>query len=347
MGTDPLSHYTETATRSAAVVIKSYSTSFGLACWLLGAKERRDIENIYALVRVADEVVDGAAAAAGLGQEAVCAQLDALERETEQALHSGYSTNMVVHAFAGTARRAGIDTALTQPFFASMRTDLSRTTHSPRTLAEYIYGSAEVVGLMCLKVFRAMAGAPAGHEQQLVDSARSLGAAFQKVNFLRDLGADSTELGRLYFPGLDPTAFNDQHKDALLAEIRHDLAVARAGMPFLAPPARRAVHLAHDLFAALVAKLGRIPAAKLARQRVRISGWHKAFIAVKVCLRGHRSGVRESAPEQPGSQIPGWAVSGAGATEIQVPESKVPDSQVPESKVPQPSVSEPSVEVSS
>ncbi|POH74421.1 phytoene/squalene synthase family protein [Arthrobacter glacialis] len=333
MGIDPLSHYSETAARSAAVVIKSYSTSFGMACWLLGAKTRRDIGNIYALVRVADEVVDGAAAAAGLDTVAVCAQLDALERETEQALSSGYSTNMVVHAFAGTARRAGIDAALTKPFFASMRTDVSRSTHSPSTLAEYIYGSAEVVGLMCLKVFRAMEGAPAGHEQQLLDSARSLGAAFQKVNFLRDLGADSAELGRLYFPGLDPAAFNDRHKDALLAEIRHDLAVARTGMPFLAPPARRAVHLAHDLFAALVTKLARIPAARLTQQRVRVPGWHKAFIAVRVCLRGHRVLSRESSPVQPSPQVPAWTPSGSTNPETTVSELKVPETSVPETSM--------------
>ncbi|MGA7205760.1 MAG: squalene/phytoene synthase family protein, partial [Specibacter sp.] len=185
---DPLTHYSRTASRSAGVVIGSYSTSFGLACWLLGPRERRDIENIYALVRVADEVVDGAARAAGLDPTAVCAQLDGLEIETERALASGYSTNMVVHAFAETARRSGLDASLTRPFFASMRADLNVSTHSRDTLEEYIYGSAEVVGLMCLKVFSSMKGAAPGHTEELVRSARSLGAAFQKVNFLRDLG---------------------------------------------------------------------------------------------------------------------------------------------------------------
>lgn len=295
MGTNPLNHYSETAARSAAVVIRSYSTSFGMACWQLGVKDRRHIENIYALVRVADEVVDGAAAQAGLGTAQVCAQLDGLERETEQALSSGYSTNLVVHAFAATARRTGIDASLTRPFFASMRMDLVQQTHSPDTLAEYIYGSAEVVGLMCLKVFQTMAGAPTGHDQQLMDSARSLGAAFQKVNFLRDLGVDSAELGRQYFPGLDSAAFDDHHKNLLLAEIRNDLAVAEAGMVFLAPPARRAVQLAHGLFIALVAKLARTPAAQLATRRVRVPGWHKAYIALRVRLGGYRPRIGEGA----------------------------------------------------
>jgi 15-cis-phytoene synthase len=283
MALDPLSHYSQTASRSAGVVIGSYSTSFGLACFLLGSRERRDIENIYALVRVADEVVDGAARAAGLDPKAVCAQLDGLESETEQALASGYSTNMVVHAFADTARRSGLDASLTRPFFASMRADLNVSTHSPDTLEEYIYGSAEVVGLMCLKVFTSMKGAAPGHTEELVRSARSLGAAFQKVNFLRDLGADTAELGRSYFPGLDPQAFEERHKAALLAEIRHDLAVAKDGMEYLAPPAQRAVRLAHDLFLALAAKIDRVPAAELARKRVRVSGIHKAYIAARVC----------------------------------------------------------------
>lgn len=116
MRLDPLGHYSDTATRSASVVIGSYSTSFGLACLILGAKDRRHIENIYALVRVADEVVDGAAAAAGLNTDAVCWQLDNLEAETERAMGCGYSTNMVVHAFALTARTTGIGTDLTRPF---------------------------------------------------------------------------------------------------------------------------------------------------------------------------------------------------------------------------------------
>lgn len=283
MGSDILGHYSTTASRSASVVIGSYSTSFGLACWLLGRKERQDIENIYALVRVADEVVDGAAEAAGLCPAEVEAQLDGLESETEHALKIGYSTNMVVHAFAGTARRCSIGVELTRPFFASMRTDLAQHSHSSESLKEYIYGSAEVVGLMCLAVFETMDGASAGQKSQLTESARSLGAAFQKVNFLRDLGADSSDLGRLYFPGLDPSAFNDGHKLALLADIRHDLEVARGGIPLLAPRARLAVRMAHNLFLALVVKLERVPAAELVTRRIRVPGYQKAYIALGAC----------------------------------------------------------------
>lgn len=297
MRLDPLGHYSDTATRSASVVIGSYSTSFGLACLILGAKDRRHIENIYALVRVADEVVDGAAAAAGLNTDAVCWQLDNLEAETERAMGCGYSTNMVVHAFALTARTTGIGTDLTRPFFESMRTDVLKTVHSADTLAAYIYGSAEVVGLMCLKVFQSMKGATGGHDAELVHAARSLGAAFQKVNFLRDLGADSADLGRFYFPGLDPAAFNDRHKQELLDDIRSDLAAARAGMVFLAPPARRAVRLAHDLFLTLVDRIEKVPAAELAQGRVRVPGWHKAFICVRVLANAVPSGFTKELPQ--------------------------------------------------
>ncbi len=298
MGIDPLGHYSDTATRSAGVVIGSYSTSFGLACWILGAKERRHIENIYALVRVADEVVDGAAAAAGLDADAVCWQLDNLEQETERGMKCGYSTNMVVHAFALTARATGIDTQLTKPFFESMRTDVHKTLHSPDTLTQYIYGSAEVVGLMCLKVFKGMKGAKAGHDEELAHSARSLGAAFQKVNFLRDLGADSTDLGRYYFPGLDPAAFNETHKRELLDEIRQDLSAARAGMVYLAPAARRAVRLAHDLFLALVERIERIPAQELVQGRVRVPGWRKAYIALRVFIGAAAGGGDNALPRE-------------------------------------------------
>ncbi|MFQ4147398.1 squalene/phytoene synthase family protein [Arthrobacter sp. LAPM80] len=298
MDNDPFHQYSQTAADSAAVVIRRYSTSFGMACRLLGAGERRDIENIYALVRIADEVVDGAAAAAGLSPAQVQEQLDTLELETERAMTLGYSTNMVVHAFAATARRTGIEPSLTRPFFSSMRADLTTADHSKDTLADYIYGSAEVVGLMCLKVFQAMEDAPPADAQMLVHAARSLGAAFQKVNFLRDLGADTSDLGRHYFPGVDPAALSELHKQALLDEIRADLAAAKDGMVFLAPAARRAVALAHALFLALVERLEHTPAATLASRRVRVPGYQKACLAARVLTArypknvGNDSGLR-------------------------------------------------------
>ncbi|MDN5756109.1 MAG: phytoene/squalene synthase family protein [Arthrobacter sp.] len=281
MSIEDLSKYSDAAGRSAGVVISRYSSSFGLACRMLGPRARRDIENIYALVRVADEVVDGAAAAAGLDVVAVGEQLNRLEQETELAMLSGYSTNLVVHAFAGTARDCGIQASLTQPFFASMRADLTVTRHDADSLEEYIYGSAEVVGLMCLRVFQTMPGASKGHDQELERAARSLGSAFQKVNFLRDLAADGEELGRNYVAASGTAPLDEAAKDHLIAQIRSELIEAQAGLPLLAPGARRAVGLAHGLFVALVDRLDAAPAEHLLQRRIRVPGAEKASIALR------------------------------------------------------------------
>ncbi len=238
-----LQTYSRTAARSARLVLGEYSTSFSLACRMLDAASAAHIANIYALVRLADEVVDGVASQAGLNPQAVGDCLDELQQQTALALQRGYSTNLVVHAFALTARETRITTELTDPFFASMRADLSVHRHSEQSLREYIYGSAEVVGLMCLQVFRTMPGAPAQTpaQAQLVErAARSLGAAFQKVNFLRDVATDSGQLDRVYFPGTDLEHFTEEHKRNLVQDIEADLAHARAGMPYLAPAAARA-----------------------------------------------------------------------------------------------------------
>lgn len=290
MSSMDLTKYSNAAARSAGVVISHYSTSFGLACRLLADGARRDIENIYALVRVADEVVDGAAAAAGLDPAAVGEQLDRLEQETELALRLGYSTNLVVHAFAQTARACGLGTELTRPFFASMRADLTVTRHDADSLDEYIYGSAEVVGLMSLHVFQTMPGASREHDQELERAAQSLGSAFQKVNFLRDLAADGQELGRDYLSGPGTSPLDEAAKNELVAQIRAELAEAQTGIQLLAPGARRAVRLAHGLFAALVDRLDAAPAEQLLQRRIRVPGAEKATIALRaIAARSHRN----------------------------------------------------------
>jgi len=276
-----LEQYTRTASRSARVVIGQYSTSFSLACRLLDRASREHIANVYALVRLADEVVDGVAVQAGLPISAVAETLDRLEAETEAAMRCGYSTNMVVHAFACTARVHGIDIELTRPFFASMRQDLVRSNHDADSLRDYIYGSAEVVGLMCLKVFERMPGAmpdPQGCAQR---AARSLGAAFQKVNFLRDLAADCDGLGRSYFPGQNPTHLDEARKSQLVEEILQDLDAAQMGIPYLAPRAAQAVRMAHALFRDLTLQLDRTPAKQLLERRVSVSTARKAMLAAR------------------------------------------------------------------
>src|SRR3954466_6179920 len=159
---------------------------------MLPPGSRRHIRPIYALVRLADEVVDGVAAESGLGPDEVAAALDALEADTYRAMATGYSTNLVVQAFATTARAVDIREDVVRPFFTSMRMDLDHARHTPESFATYVYGSAEVVGLMCLQAFLAEGPPPSDQDRQALEAgARRLGAAFQKVNFLRDLAADA------------------------------------------------------------------------------------------------------------------------------------------------------------
>jgi len=281
-----LTLYDEVAEQTASLVIRRYSTSFGMASRLLGAGIRQPVENIYALVRVADEIVDGGAEEAGLDRLAAGRLLNAYEAETERALEEGYSADLVVHAFARTARAAGFGSELTKPFFASMRADLHETVHDEASFADYVFGSAEVVGLMCLKVFLVGHSRSAAELVTLETGARALGAAFQKVNFLRDLAADHDKLGRSYFPGIDVTRLTDDEKTRLLDDIDHDLAQAAATLPLLPRSSRRAVALAHGLFAELSRRIRRTPASVLITTRVRVPDPVKLRVALGATIGG-------------------------------------------------------------
>lgn len=277
--------YTRTARAAAGRVIRRYSTSFSWACRVLPRVQRQDIETIYAMVRVADEVVDGVAEAAGLDPARVGAALDAYEAACEDAMATGFSTDLVLHAFADVCLRHGITPALTRPFFASMRADLSVAEHGEDSLAQYIHGSAEVVGLMCLQVFLSLDGTRAhtpAERQALCAAASRLGAAFQKVNFLRDLAADHDMLGRTYFAGAAPDELTEERKTELLADLDADLDAALPGILALDPRAGRAVLLAHGLFAELARRIEATSAADLAHRRVSVPARAKAAIAARV-----------------------------------------------------------------
>lgn len=265
---------------SAAVVIRRYSSSFGLASRLLAEPVRTQVRNVYALVRIADEIVDNPDP--GLRLDARTRMLSWLHDDVRHALQSGYSSNLVVHAFARTATRCGIGEELIDPFFESMRTDLTTTVHTRASFDRYVYGSAEVVGLMCLRVFlsrndagrRAGAAATVGagndDYDRLAPGARRLGAAFQKLNFLRDLAEDHDTLSRSYFPGLDVERFCDADRDRILDDIAADLDAAAAVIPELPASSRRAVRAAHATFAELAARLRATPATEIRRTRVRV-----------------------------------------------------------------------------
>lgn len=271
--------YDAAARASAATVIDHYSTSFGWATRLLREPVRTHVRSIYALVRVADELVDDAGQSWTLQRRAEL--LDGLHAETLRALTEGGSANLVVHAFALTAIQHGIGPDLIDPFFDSMRADLKVQVHDETSLASYVYGSAEVVGLMCLRVF--VAGSQQRYDR-LAPGARRLGAAFQKVNFLRDLHADHSLLGRTYFPGVDLSTFSDRERDLLLDDIDADLAAAGLAIRELPPSSRRAVRAAHGLFAELSARLRHTPAEQIARERVRVPDLVKARIVAQALV---------------------------------------------------------------
>lgn len=279
--TTPL--YDQTATAAAAAVIQAYSTSFGLATRLLGARVRSHVRNVYALVRVADEIVDGAAESAGVPLEGQRRILDDLEAETLGAMKSGFSANLIVHAFSLTARECGISSALVEPFFASMRTDLERADHDEASHDDYVYGSAEVIGLMCLQVFvnAGGSGAPIEADPVLVTGARRLGAAFQDINFLRDLSDDAHRLGRDYLG-----VTGAERRRDVLDRIDADLDAAAATIPLLPADCRAAVGAAHGLFASLARRLR---ASGDTDVRVRVPAPAKATIALRAVTGARRS----------------------------------------------------------
>lgn len=275
----PSTRYDRVAQRSAGCVIDGYSTSFGWATRLLDEPVRTHVRSIYALVRIADETVDDPDPAFSTPERSRL--LEDLAAETARAIAGARSTNLVVQAFALTARHGGIGPALIDPFFASMRADLAVSAHDEASLAQYVHGSAEVVGLMCLRVF--LDGDDAAYER-LAPAASALGAAFQKVNFLRDLAEDHDALGRTYFPGLEIEDFSDAERDRLLDDIDTDLAHAATAIPHLPLSSRRAVAAAHGFYGALSRRLRATPAQQIRRTRVRVPDHEKAAIVARAVL---------------------------------------------------------------
>ena len=281
-----LRRFSRTAEIATSDVIRTYSTSFGLATRLLGGRHRQHVRNIYAMVRIADEIVDGVAAEAGLDAGAQAGALDSYIAETHRSMRTGYSSDLILHAFARTARACGIGEDLTQPFFESMRADISGasgfTAYDADAHAAYVYGSAEVVGLMCLRVFLRDATRTPEELDVLDRGARRLGAAFQNVNFLRDLADDTDRLQRGYLGG--SMRLTDADRDAWVDTVHRQLADARAAIPLLPKDARAAVRSALALFAALTQRVARTPAAELYRRRVRVPDPIKALLAARAVL---------------------------------------------------------------
>jgi phytoene synthase len=267
--------YTRICYDTAALFTKGYSTSFSASCRLLDSSIRHHIYAIYGLVRLADEIVDT------YRQADSNALLNALESETYHAIVGGYSTNPIVHAFALTARSYSISPQLLQPFFASMRID-SKNQYTPANYAAYVHGSAEVVGLMCLRVF---VNGNITQYQSLQDGACMLGSAYQKINFLRDMAADFSERGRVYFPDVTFQTFDNKQKARIEADITHELAIAETYITQLPNSCRKAVKLSYQYYHALFTRLAHSSAADVKTQRIRVPAITKILLFTRIALR--------------------------------------------------------------
>lgn len=263
--------YLSTTQACSRLFTRSYSSSFSMASLLFSKSIRKHIYAIYGLTRVADEIVD-----TYTGSESR-ALLDELEQETYRAIQRHYSTNPLVHAFQATAEQFGIDESLLMPFFASMRSDIIARRFTKTEYNNYIHGSAEVVGLMCLRVF---CDGDSEQYDQLKTGASKLGAAYQKINFLRDMAADYSSLNRVYFPGVGYDSFDETAKRDIIADIQADFAVAQPSIRQLPSGARKAVSASFRYYTALLAKLERTPAKTIKLKRVRISTARKLLLLI-------------------------------------------------------------------
>ena len=258
------------------VTTERYSTSFSSAIKLLHNDLRQPIFNIYGLVRFADEIVDT------FHDHDKSLLLAEFKQQTYDAIERKISLNPILHSFQLTVNAYNIDHSLIDAFFRSMEMDLDKKAYDHQGYIDYIYGSAEVVGLMCLYVF-------CEGEQQLYDklkgSARSLGAAFQKVNFLRDLNADFKQLDRVYFPGCDFTNFTDCDKTKIEADIQADFDEAYNGIMQLPVKARFGVYVAYKYYLSLFRRIKRIKPARIMQERVRVPDYRKAAIVLRAGVK--------------------------------------------------------------
>lgn len=249
------------------ITTKTYSTSFSLATKMLAKSIRQDIYNIYGFVRFADEIVDSFH---DYNKEFL---FHWFEKDLELAIHNKISLNPILNAFQETYHKYNIDKALVTAFMKSMKMDLHKTDYLTQDeFKEYIYGSADVVGLMCLKVF------VKGDEekyQKLKDSAMSLGSAFQKVNFLRDLKADFEDLNRSYFPNADLSKLDEQSKQDIINDIEEDFSRGLEGIKQLPIEAKFGVFMAYRYYSQLLKKLKKTPALKIKSTRIRVSNSKK------------------------------------------------------------------------
>ena len=268
--------YNQVTAETSKQTTLMYSSSFSSAIKLLHKDLRQPIYDVYGLVRYADEIVD---TFHDFDKAKLLAQF---KIDTYTAIEQGISLNPILHRFQLTFRKYNIGQDLVEAFFNSMEMDLSKQDYDAAAYQNYIYGSAEVVGLMCLHIF--CDGNKEKYEQ-LRSSAQSLGAAFQKVNFLRDIKADFEGLERMYFPNCDFTNFKPEDKQQIEADIQADFSAALKGIKVLPIKARFGVYVAYKYYYTLYKKIRNTQHDSILHTRIRIPDYGKLFILAKAKIR--------------------------------------------------------------
>jgi len=265
--------YHKTTFKLSKVITRSYSTSFSLGISVFAPAYKDAIYAIYGYVRLADEIVDS------FHNHNKRGLLDEFRKGTYKAIESSISTNPVINAFQVTVNKYGIDREYIDAFLNSMEWDLDNSYYDKKNYDNYIYGSAEVVGLMCLRVF---CNNDDKLFNELLQPAKSLGSAFQKVNFLRDIKSDIEERGRIYLPGVDHAVkINNENKKILEHDIDNEFRNALSGIKRLPSGVRLGVYSAYLYYLILFNKIKRLDVDELLRKRVRISNWTKLALLIK------------------------------------------------------------------
>ena len=264
--------YTQTAFDCSKLITKTYSTSFSLGIRTLNRKYHAPIYAIYGFVRYADEIVDT------FHDHDKGKLLIRFKKDTYQAIEEGISLNPVLHSFQQVVNQYSIDLDLIEAFLVSMEMDLSKKDYDDPEYEKYIYGSAEVVGLMCLKVF---CDGDQKEYEKLLTPAKHLGSAFQKVNFLRDIKSDYDERGRIYFPGVDFNRFTEDEKKHIEADIKEEFQEALIGIKKLPRGVRAGVYLAYIYYTVLFKKITRLSPERIKSERIRVPNFKKLLLLIK------------------------------------------------------------------
>lgn len=268
--------YNETCFECSKIITQKYSTSFSLGIKAFDKKFQYPIYAIYGFVRYADEIVDT------FHDKDKARLIQQFKKDTQAAIDDQISLNPVLQSFQEVANKYHIEFDLIDAFLKSMEMDLEKTSYTDESYKTYIYGSAEVVGLMCLRVFCE------GDESlylQLLPKARSLGSAFQKINFLRDIKSDFEERGRTYFPRVDFTKFSENDKKQIEIDIKADFDDAFEGIKKLPSGSKLGVYIAYVYYLQLFKKIKNTPATIIANKRIRVSDTQKLFLMAQALVK--------------------------------------------------------------